>query len=44
MHHGEGLIGVGLDSGGKPAALRVIQNEDRDIGAILVSQAVDSSM
>ena len=33
VHDGECLVGIGPDAGRKPAALGVLDDEDRDVGA-----------
>ena len=41
VHHGEGLVGVGEHARRQPAALRIVDDQDGDVGAVLVAQAVD---
>ncbi len=41
MHHGEGLVGVGVHARGQPAALGIVDDEHRHVGPVLVAQGMD---
>ena len=41
VHHGEGLLGIGIHARCQAATFRIVDNQDGHVGAMLVAQTMD---